>query len=91
MTPENVANGAQKLTEALGYKTAGVFFQPPERVAAARAEATPTASVDPALFVAQAPVALQRERPQADISDQARQGPGRHGHRRLQGEAVGGD
>jgi hypothetical protein len=39
----DVAKGAQKLTEALGYKTAGVFFQPPadegawlRRVAACR-------------------------------------------------------
>ena len=67
VTAENVANGAQKLTEALGYKTAGVFFQPPERVAAIRAEATPAASVDPALLVAQEQIALQREAAQADI------------------------
>ena len=67
VTAENVAHGAQKLTEALGYKTAGVFFQSPERVAAGRAEATPTASVDPALLVAQAQIALQREVAQADI------------------------
>ena len=55
-----------------------------------RAEATLTASVDPALFVAKAQIALSAKRP-ADISDQARQGAGRDGHRRLQGEAVGGD
>ena len=34
VTAENVAHGAQKLTEALGYKTAGLFFQSPERVSA---------------------------------------------------------
>ena len=67
VTAENVAHGAQKLTEALGYKTAGLFFQSPERVAAGRAEATPTASVDPALLVAQAQIALQHEAAQADI------------------------
>ena len=67
VTAENVAHGAQKLTEALGYKTAGIFFQSPERVAAGRAEATPTASVEPALLVAQEQIALQREAAQADI------------------------
>ena len=67
VTAENVANGAQKVTEALGYKTAGVFFQPVERVSAMRAEATPAASVDPSLVVAQEQIALQREAAQADI------------------------
>jgi len=67
VTAENVANGAQKLTEALGYKTGGLFFQSPDRVAAARAEATPATSIDPALLMAQAQIALQREAAQADI------------------------
>jgi hypothetical protein len=67
VTAENVANGAQKLTEALGYKTAGVFFQPPDRVAATHAEATPAASVDPALLAAQTQIAIQREAAHADI------------------------
>src|SRR5258708_40124611 len=35
VTPENVANAAQKVTETLGFKTPGMFFQPPDRIAAA--------------------------------------------------------
>ncbi|MPZ32038.1 MAG: hypothetical protein GEV13_13760 [Rhodospirillales bacterium] len=67
VTAENVANGAQKLTEALGYKTAGVFFQSPERVAATHADVTQAVSVDPALLAAHAQIAIQREMAQADI------------------------
>jgi hypothetical protein len=67
VTAENVASGAQKLTEVLGYKTAGVFFQPAKRVAATRAQASPPVSVDPALLAAEAQIALQREAAQADI------------------------
>jgi hypothetical protein len=67
VTAENVANGAQKLTEALGYKTAGVFFQPPEKVAAMRANATTAASIDPVLLAAQAQIEIQREAARADI------------------------
>jgi hypothetical protein len=44
-----------------------VFFQPAERVAATRAQATPAASVDPALLAAEAQIALQREAAQAEI------------------------
>jgi hypothetical protein len=32
VTPENVANLAQKTVEAIGYRTPGFFFQPPEKV-----------------------------------------------------------
>ena len=32
VTPENIANVAQRMQEAVGYKTPGLFFQPPERV-----------------------------------------------------------
>lgn len=32
VTPDNVANAAEKLAETLGYKTPGLFFQPPEKV-----------------------------------------------------------
>jgi hypothetical protein len=67
VTAENVANGAQKLTEVLGYKTAGVFFQPAERVATARPETPPTTRADPVLLAAQAQIAIQRETAQADI------------------------
>ena len=53
VTAENIANGARKLTETLGYKTPGLFFQPPDKVAmappAAPAAATPP---DPAMAAA---------------------------------------
>ena len=91
VTAENVAHGAQKLTEALGYKTAGVFFQSPERVAAVRAEATPAASVDPALLVGAGADRAPARGGAGRHPDQARQGAGRHGHRRLQGASVGRD
>jgi hypothetical protein len=32
VTPENVANLAQKMVETIGYKTPGLFFQPTEKV-----------------------------------------------------------
>jgi hypothetical protein len=32
VTPENIANTSQKLAEKLGFKTPGMFFQPPEQV-----------------------------------------------------------
>jgi hypothetical protein len=61
------ADIAQEPAEALGYKTAGMFFQPPDRVAAMHAEATPAASVDPTLLATHAQIALQREVAQAGI------------------------
>ena len=30
VTPENIANAAQKVTETLGFKSPGLFFQPPD-------------------------------------------------------------
>src|SRR5215831_441561 len=38
VTAENIANATQKVTETLGFKSSGLFFQPAERVAAAAAE-----------------------------------------------------
>jgi hypothetical protein len=35
VTPENIANTSQKLAEKLGFKTPGMFFQPPEQREAA--------------------------------------------------------
>ncbi|WP_422001730.1 portal protein [Reyranella sp.] len=67
VTAENIAAAAQKLTEVLGYKTAGLFFEPPDQVAAAQAEPTPQA-VDPALQLAQAQIEIQRERARAEIA-----------------------
>jgi hypothetical protein len=67
VTAENIANGAQKLTEVLGYKTPGMFFQPAAKVVAAAAQSRPVAGVDPALLAAQAQIEIQREAAQADI------------------------
>lgn len=62
VTAENVANGAQKLTEALGYKTAGLFFQAPDKVAAPTLPAPPPQPMPPPeLLAAQAQIAILRE------------------------------
>jgi hypothetical protein len=37
VTVENIANATQKVTETLGFKSPGMFFQPPARVAASAA------------------------------------------------------
>ena len=89
VTAENVANGAQKLTETLGYKTPGLFFQPAERVAAMRAEATPPASVRPGAAARAGADRAPARGGAGRHSDQARQGAGRHGHRCVQGAAMG--
>jgi hypothetical protein len=64
VTAENVANGAQKLTETLGYKTPGLFFQPPDKVAA-----TPPAQPqpDPTTQAAQAQIAILQQTAAAEI------------------------
>ena len=65
VTAQHVANGAQKLTEALGYKAPGLFFQPPESLVGPHAG--PAVAVDPALLAAQAQIEIQREAARADI------------------------
>jgi len=50
VTAENIANATQKVTETLGFKSPGLFFQPPGRVSAAPAEPEPSA--DPAVTAA---------------------------------------
>ncbi len=64
VTATNVASAAQKVTEVLGYKTPGLFFQPPEQLAALPAPAPP---IDPALAAAQAQLQIERDAAQADI------------------------
>ncbi len=69
VTAENIANGARKLAETLGYKTPGLFFQPPEKVAEALAATpppTPAPVADPAALAAQAQIALMRESASVD-------------------------
>ena len=46
VTPENIANAAQKVTETLGFKKPGIFFQPPEQVAAVKTEPEPSAGAN---------------------------------------------
>ena len=67
VTAENVAHGAQKLTEALGYKTAGIFFQSPRGLPLAAPKRHLHGQRRPSLLVAQEQIALQREAAQADI------------------------
>jgi hypothetical protein len=64
VTPENVANAAQKVTETLGFKTPGMFFQPPGQLAAAKTEPAPSA--DPAVAAAQAQIEIARQSAAAD-------------------------
>ena len=53
VTAENIANSAQKVTETLGFKSPGLFFQPPERVAAAgEAPTQPQPPQDPGVALA---------------------------------------
>ena len=60
VTPENIA----KVTETLGFKTPGMFFQPPEQVAVAKTEPEPSA--DPAVAAAQAQIEIARQAAAAD-------------------------
>ena len=70
ITAENIANGAQKLTETLGYKTPGLFFQPADRVVQAAAVPAPPPSQpppSPELVAAQAQIEIMREAAAADL------------------------
>jgi|HubBroStandDraft_3_1064219.scaffolds.fasta_scaffold05313_2 hypothetical protein len=71
VTPDNIACAAQKVAETLGYKAAGQFFQPPEKVAAevAQQAANPAPPApDPTLVAAQAQIALNQQLAQAEIA-----------------------
>jgi hypothetical protein len=66
VTPENVANAAQKVTETLGFKTPGMFFQPPDRIAAAvpptgEPQPAPPPPPDPAVALALAQIEIARQ------------------------------
>jgi hypothetical protein len=59
--PENIANAAQKVTETLGFKTPGLFFQPPDRITAAvptTVEPQPAPPPDPAVALAMAQIEI---------------------------------
>jgi len=61
VTAANIANGVAKLTETLGYKSPGLFFQPADQVAAAPPPAPPQPPSDPALAAAQAQFGLMQQ------------------------------
>ena len=64
---ENIANAAQRVTETLGFKSPGLFFQPPERVAASGGlSARPPQPQDPGVAVAMAQIDIARQAAAAD-------------------------
>jgi hypothetical protein len=68
VTAENIANATQKVTETLGFKSPGMFFQPPGRVAAA-GEAPPEPPQppqDPGVAVALAQIEITKQAAAAD-------------------------
>jgi hypothetical protein len=65
VTAANVAQGAQKLADLLGYRTPGLFFQVPDALARPAPPAPPP--IDPALLAAQAQIEIAREAARADI------------------------
>ncbi len=68
VTISNVANAAQKLTEMLGYRTSGLFFQSPEAAIRIGAARPPTSPVDATLLVAQTEIEVMREKAAAEIA-----------------------
>src|SRR6195256_2313001 len=71
VTPENIANAAQKVTETLGFKTPGLFFQPPDRIAAAvpttvEPQPAPPPQPDPAVALAMAQIEIAKQSAAAD-------------------------
>jgi hypothetical protein len=71
VTAENIANATQKVTETLGFKTPGLFFQAPGQVAAlAAAQAQPAppapAPADPATLAALAQIEIAKQAAAAD-------------------------
>lgn len=70
VTAENIANGAQKLTEILGYKAPGLFFQSADKVVSSAAAPAPPPSAptpSPELLAAQVQIEILREAAAADI------------------------
>jgi hypothetical protein len=68
VTAENIANATQKVTETLGFKSPGMFFQPPGRIAAsAAAPREPEQPVqDPGVALAMTQIEIAK---QAAIAD----------------------
>jgi hypothetical protein len=88
VTAENIANATQKVTETLGFKSPGMFFQPPGRVAAA-GEAPPEPPQppqDPGVALALAQIEITKQA--AAAIPVTAEGPGGH---RAQGGTAGRD
>ena len=69
VTPDNIANAAQKVTETLGFKSPGLFFQPPDRVAvaaAAPAEPPTAPPPDPGMALAMTQIEVTKQAAAAD-------------------------
>ncbi|MBV8409624.1 MAG: hypothetical protein JOY64_18500, partial [Alphaproteobacteria bacterium] len=69
VTPENIANGAQKVTETLGFKSPGMFFATPEALAkgVSPAPQPPSpAQPDPATQAALAQIEIAKQAAAAD-------------------------
>lgn len=64
VTPDNVANLLQKLTETIGYKTPGLFFQPPEKATEMKKGQQP--KQDPKMVEVQAKIAADQAAFQAE-------------------------
>jgi hypothetical protein len=72
VTPENIANAAQKVTETLGFKSPGLFFQPPDRIAAAgpqtgEPQPAPPTQPDPGMAMAMAQIEVMKQAAAADV------------------------
>ncbi|MBY0320952.1 MAG: hypothetical protein K2X72_19675 [Reyranella sp.] len=67
VTAGNIASGAQKLAETLGYRTPGLFFQTTEQVTAGTPPAPPTIPIDPGVMLANAEIERLREQTAAEI------------------------
>ena len=89
VTAANIASGAQKLAETLGYRTPGLFFQPAERMAATPPP-TPAGLADRsrALLAQRADRDPAREHGGGDPDQGAR--ASRDRDRPVQGAALGG-
>lgn len=65
--PDNVANLAQKKAEKLGFKTPGLFFQPPEKVLEATAQPQPP-KPDPEMVKVQGQLAAQKAKQEGEMA-----------------------
>lgn len=67
VTAANVASGAQKLAETLGYRTPGLFFQTAEQISARASPVAAAPAIDPAVMLANAQIERLREQTSAEI------------------------